>query len=111
MACARTCPAGDDYEWLTHSIALIGALLRYAIKDDARGFRHTLELMREAGWGDTLELLGRRLEKALRGNLPPASAPLRRAAARLFHKLEEGGAGADLFVDGTLSTRLPPRNS
>jgi hypothetical protein len=81
----------DKHElaWLTHSSGLILALLKFTAEDNAEGTAATLDLLRDAGWTDTLLRIARRVAASLQGNFPPAEGPLSRAAARLLRETQQ----------------------
>ena len=76
-----------ELKWLTTSAGLLVALVQNIAASNASGIRITLELLRQAGWGETLDRVGRRLEATLRSNFPPADGELSRSAARLLRRL------------------------
>ncbi len=76
----------DELEqaWLIYNSGLVFALVNFAANSDVNGFGATLKLLREAGWTDTLDRIGKRLSASLQTNFPPAAGQLSRAAARLL---------------------------
>jgi hypothetical protein len=81
----------DDQElaWLAHSSALIVALLKFTAENNAKGLTAALDLLKQAGWTDTLLAISRRIDATLRSNFPPAEGELSRAATRLLRKMQQ----------------------
>jgi hypothetical protein len=78
-----------EMTWLRMSSDYILVMLQCAAQSNWSGVAFTLELLRQAGWGDTLDRIGRRFEASLRGtNFPPAGGKLSRTAARLLRQVK-----------------------
>jgi hypothetical protein len=75
-----------ELAWLSHSAGLIVGLVKFGAAGNADGLAATLDLLRQAGWGDTLLRITARLGASLKSNFPPAEGPLSRAAARLLSR-------------------------
>lgn len=80
-----------EWAWLTMSSSLIVALLRHLAEGDAGGLHITCEMLRCAGWGETLDRVGKRAEASLRNtNFSPSEEwKPKRAAAKLLAKARE----------------------
>jgi hypothetical protein len=78
----------DELAWLTQSAGLLVALVKFAAAGNAVGMAASLDLLKEAGWSDTLLRVGGRIGASLRSNFPPAEGPLSRTAARLLQKAQ-----------------------
>jgi hypothetical protein len=81
----------DEHElaWLAHSSGLLVALIKFRAEGNTDGMAITLDLLKEAGWSETLLRVSGRIEASLRSNFPPAEGPLSRTAARLLRGLRE----------------------
>jgi hypothetical protein len=77
-----------EWAWLTMSLGLICAALQLGESDEG-GLHIALKMLRQAGWGDTLDLVGRRIEASLSGNFPPAEDKPSRKAARLLGRVKK----------------------
>jgi hypothetical protein len=79
----------DEHElaWLVHSSGLLVALIKFTAEGNTDGMVITLDLLKEAGWSETLLRVSGRIEASLRSNFPPAEGPLSRTAARLLRGL------------------------
>jgi hypothetical protein len=74
--------------WLTNSSGLIVALVKFTVENNVIGISTTLGLLRNAGWAETLDRIGKRLSETLLSNFPPAEGPLSPAARRLLLKMQ-----------------------
>jgi hypothetical protein len=81
----------DTHEraWLTHSSGLLVALLQFTAEGNAVGVAATLDLLKEAGWSETLLRVNGRIGSSLRSNFPRAEGPLSQTAARLLRELRK----------------------
>lgn len=76
----------DEHErkWLTYSSGLIVALTKFTAESNAKGVSITLDLLRNAGWAETLDRVSKRLSESLLSNFPQAEGSPSRAVARLL---------------------------
>jgi hypothetical protein len=81
----------DELAWLTHSAGLLVALVKFAAAGNADGMAASLDLLKEAGWTETLLRVSDRIGASLRSNFPPAEGPLARTAGRLLRELQKSG--------------------
>jgi hypothetical protein len=85
-------PADDDdnlgHLWLTQSEGLLRVLLKCFFYGDPAGFGIALDMLRAAGWADTILHVSRRIDTSLRTNFPPHEGTLSRAGKRLLRRLE-----------------------
>jgi hypothetical protein len=73
-----------ERRWLEQSAGAVVGLCSMLAEDKRRGAARALQILREAGWGATIEQVGARMTTALRGNFPPYEGRLRKAGrARL----------------------------
>jgi hypothetical protein len=77
-----------ELSWLCQSSGALAALARFMADGDAVGIATTLELMREVGWGEILDRVGRRLTPALRSNFLPYEGPLTARVRRLLAAMQ-----------------------
>jgi hypothetical protein len=73
-----------EFAWLTQSSGALLALMRSLAEGDVEGANRAVELLQEAGWGEIVERINRRLVPALRANFPPFEGPLTAKARRLL---------------------------
>jgi hypothetical protein len=78
-----------EQAWLTMSASLILAVCKHVAEGNAGGMQISLVMLRQAGWGETLDRIGKRVEASLRSNFPPAECPLSRTAARLLRQAKK----------------------
>ena len=67
---------GSEMRWIETSASALRLLVHLFVRDDVPGMRRSLDILRQAGWGKTSERIGRRLEAALRSNIPPRDDPV-----------------------------------
>ena len=79
----------QELAWLTHSSGLLLALIKFTADGNTEGMVVTLDLLKEAGWSETLLRVSGRIGASLRSNFPPAEGPLSRTAARLLRGLRK----------------------
>ena len=79
----------DELAWLTHSAGLLIGLVKFAAAGNADGLAASLDLLKAAGWSETLLRVSGRIGAALRSNFPPAEGPLSRTAGRLLRELQK----------------------
>jgi hypothetical protein len=79
----------QELAWLTHSSGLLVALIKFTADGNTDGMVVTLDLLKEAGWSETLLRVSGRIGASLRSNFPPAEGPLSRTAARLLRDLQK----------------------
>ena len=75
-----------EWAWLTMSSSLIFALVECIAEGNCGGLHLTLAMLRQAGWSETLDRVGKRIDASLRGNFPPAEGSLSRVAIRLLRQ-------------------------
>jgi hypothetical protein len=80
---------GQELAWLIRSSGLLLALIKFAADGDTGGIVATLDLLKEAGWSETLLRVSERIGASLRSNFPPAEGPLSRTEARLLRELRK----------------------
>jgi len=73
-----------ELAWLTQSSGLVGALLEFIAQGNSLGVKKSVELLRQAGWEDVPERIGRRLTPALRGGFPPYEGTITTRLRRLL---------------------------
>jgi hypothetical protein len=78
-----------EWAWFTMSSNLIFALGKCIAEDNSGGLHLTLEMLRQAGWSETLDRVAKRIDASLRGNFPPAEGSLSRTAARLLRQVRQ----------------------
>jgi hypothetical protein len=78
-----------EWAWFTMSSSLIFALVKCIAEGNSGGLHLTLEMLRQAGWSETLDRVAKRIDASLRGNFPPAEGPLSRTAARLLRRVRQ----------------------
>jgi hypothetical protein len=78
-----------EWAWFTMSSSLIFTMVESFAEGNSGGLHITLEMLRQAGWSETLDRVAKRMDVSLRGNFPPAEGPLRRSAARLLRQVRQ----------------------
>jgi hypothetical protein len=78
---------GSEMGWLSTSASALRGLVHFFLRNDLPGMRRSLDILRQAGWGKTSERIGRRLEAALRSNIPPYDGPVTPATRRFLDAL------------------------
>lgn len=68
--------AGSEMRWIETSASALRLLVYLFVRDDVPGMRRQLDILRNAGWGKISERIGRRLETALKSNIPPRDDPV-----------------------------------
>jgi hypothetical protein len=86
-------PADDDdnlgHLWLTQSAGLFRVLLKCFFQGDRAGFLIALDMLRFAGWTDTILRVSRRIDASLQSNFPPHQDKLSRTAKRMLRQMQE----------------------
>ena len=68
--------AGSEMKWISTSASALRGLAYSFLRSDLPEMNRSLDILRQAGWGKTGERIGRRLEAALRSNIPPRDDPV-----------------------------------
>jgi hypothetical protein len=79
----------DGRNWLAASTAGIVAGAQAIAIGDRRAFEVALNLLRGAGWSETLVRIAGHFDTPLRSSFPPAKGSLSRAAARLLREMQQ----------------------
>jgi hypothetical protein len=59
-----------EFAWLTQSSGALVALIKFIMEGDVAGFDQVLKVLRQVGWGEILDRIGRRLAPALLAKFP-----------------------------------------
>jgi hypothetical protein len=89
-----------EIAWLTQSTGAIQGYVRFAATGDVGGLKLALGLLDHAGWRVIVSRLARRLDTALKSNMPPRDGPLSAAARRLLGKLRAENANSNQDMRG-----------
>ena len=81
-----------EHAWLIQSSGLIVAVVKFTAEGNVSGLTLTLDRLWQAGWAETLDKVGARIDASLRSNFPLASdVRVSRTAARLLRNLKNSG--------------------
>jgi hypothetical protein len=80
---------GSEMQWIETSASALRLLVYFFVRDDVPGMRRSLDILRQAGWGKTSARIGRRLEAALKSNIPPRDDPVGPAIRRALDALRQ----------------------
>jgi hypothetical protein len=73
--------------WLTQSAGLLRVLLKCFFHGDRAGFLIALDMLRFAGWTDTILRVSRRIDASLRSDFPPHQDKLSRKIERMMRQM------------------------
>lgn len=86
--------ADQERAWLTASMTAIIALVTFAALGNAGGMVMALRVLHGAGWTETLDRIGKRMDATLRSNFPPTEGKLRGTARQLLRRQQQAKKSA-----------------